>query len=117
MANDSKREESKQFAVAVLNERARTVWPVATFVILIFVWRPVQTFMLVCWTYGSEGYFRKGIRLLPVKPPRFTDGSLVPQYLDIITGMMTFLLVGAGVAALFVIGLWCYQRGQGERSR
>jgi hypothetical protein len=78
-------------------------WALFLFVSLRFVFEPVQTFLLVCWTYGRDGYFHRGIRLMPIKPPRFTDGNLVPTYMDFLTGMATFILTTSALTALFIL--------------
>jgi hypothetical protein len=40
---------------------------------------------------------------MPVKPPRFTDGNLVPTYMDFLTGMATFILTASALTMLFIL--------------
>lgn len=103
MTGDPKRED-------LPNSQSGLAWVVANLVILLVVAGRIQTFMLVCWAYGSDAYFRRGIRLVAVKPPRFTNGDLVPRYMDAVTGMATFVLIVSSVTVLVVFCKWYYER-------
>jgi hypothetical protein len=102
MAPNQKNEVSMRRSTELLSWHS-AVWTLLLFVSLVLIFEPVQTFLLVCWNYGRDGYFHRGIRLMPVKPPRFTDGNLVPTYMDFLTGMATFILTTSALTALFIL--------------
>jgi len=111
MTANSTAEKQKDLATRVFERRAFSlVWVTFLFVLMIRIFRPVQTFLLVCWVYGRDGYFQKGIRLLDGKPPRFSDGSRVPTYLDALTGFLTFLPIVFGLSLLLILFLRLYER-------
>ena len=85
-------------------------WIPLLFSFLIFVSEPIRRFLLVVWFYGSDAYFQRGIRALSVKPPRFSNGELVPIWMDCITGMGTFLVTTLGLSLLLFLGLRFYER-------
>jgi hypothetical protein len=71
---------------------------------------PIQQFLLVLWVYGKEGYFHQGIRVLPGKPIRFSDGVRVPQELDILTGFGMFMVTTFGLTAALFFSLRSFDR-------
>jgi hypothetical protein len=66
------------------------------------------------WVYGREGYLNQGIRVLPGKPIRFSDGVLVPQELDILTGFGMFCLTTFGLSLALYHALRLYDRAFGK---
>jgi hypothetical protein len=77
---------------------------------LITVSFPIQRVLLVFWVYGRDGYFHQGIRVLPRKPLRFSDGVLVPQELDILIGAGMFALTTFGLSFALIFALRLYER-------
>ncbi len=49
-----------------------------------FVSWPIRNFLLVCWVYGSQAYFRGGVRVLKGKPIRISNGELAPTFPDLV---------------------------------
>jgi len=91
-------------------------WMLFLFLLEIFVGIPLQHAILVFWVFGREGYFHQGIRVLPGKPVRFSDGVRVPQELDILTGFGMFIVIVFGLTAALMCALSLYERLI-ERSR
>jgi hypothetical protein len=85
-------------------------WMLFVTLIFIFVSIPIQQFLLVLWVYGKEGYFHQGIRVLPGKPIRFSDGVRVPQELDILTGFGMFMVTTFGLTAALFFSLRSFDR-------
>ena len=111
MTANSASEKQKDLATRVFERPAfEFAWPTFLFVLMILVFRPIQTFLLVCWVYGRDGYFQKGIRLLNGKPVRFSDGNLVPTYLDALAGFLTFFTIVFGLSVLLILFLRLYDR-------
>ncbi len=95
-------------------------WIFFLLLLLIFVSFPIQRILLVLWVYGREGYFHQGIRVLPGKPVRFSDGILVPQEIDIVTGfgMFAVTVFGLSFALYFALRLYeCWFGNRHERDR
>jgi len=84
------------------------VFSLAAFVI--FIGWPIRNTVLVCWVYGTEAYFRDGIRVLPGKPIRFSNGALAPQLPDIVTGFGIFLITTLGLSVALFFALRLYER-------
>jgi hypothetical protein len=83
------------------NPLVTLAWVCFLILVLMFISFPIQRVLLVLWVYGMEGY-HQGIRVIPRKPLRFSDGTLVPQELDILTGAGMFFLTTVGLTlALF----------------
>ena len=86
------------------DERLALGWFVLLTVVVVFVSWPIRNFLLVCWVYGKDGYFRKGIRVLPGKPTRFSNGELAPDLPDFVTGFgAAFVTVGTLTALLVCV--------------
>jgi len=79
-------------------------------VILFFVSWPLRNIALVCWVYGSQGYFHDGIRVLPGKPVRFSSGADAPMLPDLITGFGAFIITVFGLTMLLIVILRVYER-------
>jgi hypothetical protein len=106
----SSNEDGRELATRLLTSQLGAAWAVFLFVLLIFLFRPVQTFLLVCWAHGSDAYFRRGIRLMHMKPARFSDGSLVPVYMDLVTGFATFFGVVLSLTFLLILAIRVYEK-------
>lgn len=90
-------------------------WIFFLLLLLIFVSFPIQRILLVLWVYGREGYSHQGIRVLPGKPVRFSDGILVPQEIDIVTGFGMFAVTVFGLSFALFFALRLYERWFGNR--
>jgi len=74
---------------------------------------PMRNVALVCWAYGPDGYFERGIRVLPGKPIKFSDGELVPLLPDVVTGFGAFFMTVVGLTLLAILALRLYERRHG----
>jgi len=92
------------------NTRFQFSWILVLGALFVFVGVPFQKFLIVLWVRGSDAYFHQGIRVLRVKPARFSDGELVPQWINFTTGMAIFLIVSVGLSLLLVRALRFYER-------
>jgi len=90
-------------------------WICFLLLLLVFVSFPIQKILLVLWAYGREGYFHQGIRVLPGKPVRFSNGTLVPQEMDMATGFGMFALTVFGLSFALFFALRLYERFCGNR--
>jgi hypothetical protein len=90
------------------DRRFQAGWVLFLAAFAIFIGWPIRNALLVCWVYGTEAYFRDGVRVLPGKPIRFSNGVLAPQLPDIVTGFGIFLITtfGLSVALFFVLRLY-----------
>lgn len=84
-------------------------------VILLFISWPIRNFALVCWVYGSRAYFHEGIRVLPGKPIRFSNGVLAPTLPDLVTGFGAFIITVFGLTMLLIFILRIYERRKLKR--
>ena len=76
-----------------------------------FVSWPIRNFLLVCWVYGSKGYYQDGIRVVSSKPTtKFSTGALAPQFPDLVTGFGSFIITVFGLTILLVYALRFYER-------
>jgi hypothetical protein len=85
-------------------------WIAFLIAVLAFVTRPVRNFALVWWVYGSDAYFREGIRVAQAKPTRFSNGELAPGLPDFVTGALAFAVTVFGLSILPVVALRWYER-------
>ena len=92
------------------NPRFILPWMLFLLLVFIFVSIPIRNILLVFWVFGREGYIHQGIRVLPGKPIRFSDGVRVPQELDILTGFGMFMVTMFGVTAALFFALRLYER-------
>ena len=86
------------------------LWLALNGLVLFFLSWPLRNIALVCWVYGSRGYFHDGIRVLYGKPVRFSTGMLAPTLPDIVTGFGAFIITVSCVSALMIFVLRFYQR-------
>ncbi len=75
----------------------------------------VSNVALVWWVYGREAYAH-GMRVLPGKPTRFSNGQPAPALPDIVTGLAFFILVTFGLSLLLMLCLRAYERLRGGHS-
>jgi hypothetical protein len=89
----------------------------ATFLfLLVIVSWPIRNALLVLWVYGADAYFRKGIRVLPGKPIRFSNGSLAPVLPDLVTGFGIFFVMTLGFTLSLFFALRMYERHSAKRN-
>jgi hypothetical protein len=85
-------------------------WVVFLAAVFTFVAWPIRNFLLVCWVYGSDAYFRGGIRVLSGKPIRFSNGELAPTLPDIVTAFGMFLVTAFGLTLLLIFAVRFWER-------
>ena len=95
-----------------LFKRAEFILPWFAFLILVllFVSWPIRNIALVCWVYGSQAYFHDGIRVLPGKPIKFSNGVEAPMLPDLVTGFGAFVITVFGLTILLIFLLRFYER-------
>jgi hypothetical protein len=114
MESGSRREQQRDFATRMFAKPYFAIsWVVFLGGIVLFVGWPIRNIALVCWVYGSDGYFHKGIRIPPGKPVRFSDGALVPILPDLITGFGAIFITVGGLTLLAILALRFYERHYG----
>lgn len=86
------------------------IWIVFLALVVTFVGWPIRDALLVCWVYGRDAYFHQGIRVVPGKPIRFSDGSLAPQLADMVTGFGIFFATTLGLSLALFFALRFYDR-------
>ena len=92
-------------------------WLLFLGVVLVFVSWPIRNIALVCWVYGVHGYFDEGIRVLPGKATRFSNGVEAASFPDFVTGLGAFLITVVGLSMLLVFALRLYERRFGQQPR
>ena len=78
--------------------------------VLLFVSWPIRNIALVCWVYGSQAYFHDGIRVLPGKPIKFSNGVKAPMLPDLVTGFGAIVITVFGLTILLIFLLRFYER-------
>ena len=78
--------------------------------VLLFVSWPIRNIALVCWVYGSQAYFHDGIRVLPGKPIKFSNGVEAPMLPDLVTGFGAIVITVFGLTILLIFLLRFYER-------
>jgi hypothetical protein len=73
----------------------------------------IRNAALVCWVYGRDAYAH-GIRVLPGKPTKFSNGEVAPNLPDFVTGFAFFMVVVFGLSLLLIVGLRLYERFGGR---
>jgi len=84
-------------------------WIIFLAVIVRTVSWPLRNFALVCWVYGWDGYFHDGLRVLPGKPVKFSNGELATTFPDLVTGFAAFLGTVFGLTFLLILMLRLYE--------
>jgi hypothetical protein len=94
---------------AAKDSRAREKWPYVAIplgiVLLLKVAWPLRNVALVYWVRGAAAY-DTGVRVLPGKPTRFSDGHFAPDFPDLVTGFFAFAVAMSAALALS----WIIQR-------
>jgi|SRR5579872_5168487 len=85
-------------------------WLAFMMLVLLFVSWPIRNIALVCWVYGSHAYFHDGIRVLPGKPVRFSNGAEAPTLPDLMTGFGAFVVTVFGLTTMLIFMLRIYER-------
>jgi hypothetical protein len=108
----------KDLATRVFENSAfQIAWAISIGCVFVFVGLPFQRFLVVLWVKGSDAYFHHGIRVLRGKPAKFSDGELLPQLPDAVTGFAVFLAIAFGLSALMCFALRFYEKHFQKRSR
>lgn len=89
-------------------------WILFLIVVLRLV-EPLRKAWLVIWVFGSDGYFRQGIRVANGKPTTFSNGEASPPLPNMVTGFGTFLITVLGLTFLLFCVLRLYDRFFGRR--
>jgi hypothetical protein len=111
MASDHEKEQPRDLATRMFAKPAFTIsWMAFLGILVTFVSWPVRNIALVCWVYGSQAYFHDGIRVLPGKPVRFTNGVEAPTLPDLVTGFGAFIITVFGLTMLLIFALRFYER-------
>jgi hypothetical protein len=95
----------KDLATRIFDNRSfQGAWAIFLFLFLIFITEPLRHVILVYWVYGKVAYLH-GLRVIPQKPLRFSNGIVVPEILDITTafGMFFATVLGLSLTAFFAI--------------
>jgi hypothetical protein len=92
-----------EFAKLWANPRISIPWTVVMFLVNITIGVSLQQMLVVLWVKGFDAYFSKGVRVLPIKPAKFSDGMLVPMAPDAIFGLAVFITLSVALAAILVL--------------
>jgi len=92
------------------NRTFELAWVIFLFLFVIFVSWPIRNALLVCWVYGTDAYLHHGVRVLPGKPIRFSDGTLAHQFTDMVTGFGVFFVTTIGLSVALFFALRFYER-------
>ncbi|NOS70100.1 MAG: hypothetical protein HOP33_09240 [Verrucomicrobia bacterium] len=87
-------------------------WIIFLVVIIRTVAWPLRNIALVGWVYGWDAYSQDGLRVLPGKPTKFSNGELVPTFPDLVTGFTAFFATALGLTFLLIFGLRLYERSR-----
>jgi hypothetical protein len=110
------RQVPKDLASRIFGNKAfELLWVVFLLTFVTLVSFPVQRILLVWIVYGWHAYAEHRVYVVPRKPLRFSDGTLVPQHLDAITGLGTFAVTVVGLTLALHVGLCLYQQWFGDR--
>ena len=92
-------------------------WMVFLSLVLRFATWPVRNVALVFWIYGSHAWFHDGLRVLPGKPVRFSNGVEVPVLPDMVTGFGAFFITFFGLTLLLILVLRICERWFAKQNR
>jgi len=73
---------------------------------------PLRNIALACWVHGWDAYSQAGLRVLPGKPTKFSNGELVPTFPDLVTGFTAFFATALGLTFLLIFALRLYERSR-----
>jgi len=108
---NSQTQRPTDLASRVFNHRVfPLVWIPILVPVLLFISEPVRLVILVYWVYGRDAYANQGIRVIPHKPLHFSDGTRVPQWLDMVTGFGMFFVTTLGLSLALFFALRVYER-------
>jgi hypothetical protein len=92
------------------NRAFQVFWALFLFLVAIPMSWPVRNALLVIWVHGTNAYFQQGLRVLPGKPIRFSDGSYPPVLPDMVTGFGVFFLATFGLSLAMIALLHAFDR-------
>ena len=111
MASNQDTEEPRDLAGRLFENFYFTIsWIAFLAVVMRFVSWPLRDCLLVCWVYGSDAYFRDGVRVVSGKPTIFSTGASAPQLPNLVTGFGAFIVTAFGLSLLLVYLLRFYER-------
>jgi hypothetical protein len=111
MANDQDTEKPSDLADRLFGNFYFTISWIAFLVAVIkFVAWPARDALLVCWVYGSDAYFRDGVRVVSAKPTMFSTGARAPELPNLVTGFGAFMVTLFSLTLLLVFLLRFYER-------
>ncbi|HTI98368.1 MAG TPA: hypothetical protein VL527_05645 [Dongiaceae bacterium] len=104
--------QPKDLATRVLSDtKWQLAWMLWLGLIITYVGVPIQRFLIVLWVRGSDAYYQQGIRALPGKPVKFSDGGLVTDLPGFMSGMIVFVFgIMIGLSLLLVFTLRFYDK-------
>ena len=108
--SDTKRQPESLEGRFFRNKRFAFLWFGFLIAVFLFVSWPIRNIALVCWVYGRRAYFYDGIRVLPGKPIRFSNGAEAPTLPDLVTGFGAFIITMGGLTLLLIAALRLYER-------
>jgi hypothetical protein len=101
-------DKPKDLATKIFDDRRfQGAWAIFLFLLLI-VTEPLRRVLLVWWVYGKDAYLH-GMRVIPRKPLRFSNGVPVPQLIDMITGFGIFFATTLGLSLALIFALRFYE--------
>jgi hypothetical protein len=92
-----------EFAKLWANPRISIPWTLVIFLANITIGVSLQQMLVVLWVKGFDAYFSKSVRVLPIKPAKFSDGMLVPTAPDAIFGLAVFITLSVALAGVLVL--------------
>jgi len=90
------------------------IWLLFLAFALRLVW-PLRNALLVIWVYGSDAYFKQGIRVLAGKPVKFSNGVEAPELPDLATGFGIFIVTVFSLSLLLIYALRLYEKRLARR--
>jgi hypothetical protein len=92
------------------------IFPIALLPLHYVTW-PIRDIVLVIWVRGSSAY-HEGVRVPHGRALRFTDGQIIPDFPDLVTGFAAFAIAVVTTAAVtfFIIHLFEQRRLSSSKS-
>ena len=87
------------------NKKFVIPWGLSLFYIFAKFGIPFQRFLVVLWVRGSDAYFHHGVRAVGGKTVKFSDGGLVPDSVDAVTGAPRSVVVMHPPASLITAAI------------
>jgi hypothetical protein len=111
MSNNQETDHWRDTAERLFSHAGFTIaWVAFLGAFVTFVAWPIRNFLLVCWVYGGQAYFREGIRVLKGKPIRFSTGELAPTLAELVATLGVFFATVIGLTMLLVFAVRYYER-------